>query len=203
LLVPTALPWWRIAAPLLVFALLALICWLRPLPLLRIILLASVAMIIYASCQDQVSARLASEYFTIGHPPIPGLSDPALLGLVWGFLGGFPGGIMLGIPVAMVARFGPLPQLAARQLIRPLLFFLAGVAAMTLVAGLSGWYNAEVVNIAIGAPWDAAIPPERHRRFFIVACAHFGTYLGGVILGLGLCGWILRQRYQLDRDKRR
>ena len=200
---PTALPWWRIAAPLLVFALLALLCWLRPLPLLRIILLTSVGMIAYASCQDQVSARLAPEYFTIGHPPIPGLNDPTLLGLAWGFLGGFPGGIMLGIPVALFARFGRLPPLDARQLIQPLLIFLAGVAIMTLVAGLSSWYNAEVVNIAIGAPWDTLVPPEHHRRFFIVACAHFGTYLGGVVLGMALCGWIVQQRRRLARTARR
>ncbi len=142
-------------------------------------------MIIYASCQDQVSARLAPEYFTIGHPPIPGLSDPTLLGLAWGFLGGFPGGIMLASPWRCSRDLALFRRLRPASLSGRCCMFLAGVAIMTLVAGLSSWYNAEVVNIAIGAPWDTLVPPERHRRFFIVACAHFGTYLGGVILGLG------------------
>jgi hypothetical protein len=194
---PAPLPWWRIAAPMLVFILLIVACCMRPLPLLRIILLTSVAMIAYASAQDQISARLAPEYFTIGHPPIPELSDSTLLGLAWGFLGGFPGGIILGIPLALLARLGPFPALPTRALVRPILVFLSGVALATLIAGASGWYNAEAVNIAIGPPWSAVIPPERQRAFFIVACAHFGTYLGGGILGFALCGWVMRQRYQL------
>jgi hypothetical protein len=45
------------------------------------------------------------------------------------------------------------------------------------------------------------------NRVFASLAIHFGmgrsTNNNGVILGLGLCGWILRQRYQLDRDKRR
>lgn len=90
------LPWWRIAAPVLVFALLALARFTSPQPRIVIIWRTCVAVIGYAMLQDQVSARLSPAYFTIGHNPIPNLHDPTLLGLVWGFLGGFPGGILLG-----------------------------------------------------------------------------------------------------------
>jgi hypothetical protein len=195
---PEPLPWWRILAPLVVFALLALAAVLRPLPLLRVILLSSVAMISYATLQDQVSARLCPEYFTIGHPPIRGLSDPMLLGLAWGFLAGFPGGLALGIPLSLVATLGSLPQLPPRSLVRPILVFVAGVALATLIAGASGAYNAAVVNIAIREPWAELIPAARHRQFFAVACAHFGTYLGGVVMGVGVCGWVVRQRRLLE-----
>jgi hypothetical protein len=195
---PDPLPWWRIAAPLIVFILLSLFSRTQSRPLLRIILLCSVAMIGYAMIQDQISVRLSAEYFTIGHPPIPGLAHPTLLGIAWGFLGGFPGGIMLGVPAALLATVGPFPQLSARTLTRPILTFLGGVAIATLIAGVSGWYNATVVNIAIGQPWATAIPPAHHRAFFVVACAHFGTYLGGGILGIGLGGWIIWRRSRLS-----
>ncbi len=191
---PEPLPWWRILAPLVAFALLALADRLRPLPLLRVILLSSIAMIGYATLQDQVSARLCPEYFTIGHPPIRGLSDPTLLGLAWGFLAGFPGGLALGIPLSLAATLGRLPRLPARTLVRPILVFVAGVALATFIAGASGAYNAAVVNIAIGEPWAGLIPTARHRQFFAVACAHFGTYLGGAVMGVGVCGWVVRQR---------
>jgi hypothetical protein len=192
--VPDPLPWWRIAAPLGAFILLGLACRARPLPLLRVVWLTSLGMIGYAMLQDQISARLCPEYFTIGHPPIPGLADPTLLGLAWGFLGGFPGGILLGVPVALAARWGRAAPLPAAALIRPLGLLLAGTAAGTLAAGASAWYNSRVANIAIGPPWSVLIPPERQRAFFVVASAHFATYLSAAILGAALCGWIVRRR---------
>jgi hypothetical protein len=196
------LPWWRIAAPVSVFLLLCLVSRFQSRPLLPIIVQCSLALIGYALLQDQISAHLSVEYFTIGHPPIPGIAHPTLLGIAWGFLGGFPGGIVLGVPVALLATVGPFPQLSAQRLRRPILMFLGGVAIATLIAGASGWYNASVVNISIGAPWAQAIAPTAHRAFFIVACAHFGTYLGGAIFGLSLAGWIVWYRIRLDRGRR-
>lgn len=192
---PEPLPWWRIAAPLIAFVALCLMCRLRPLPLLRIVLLCGLGMISYGVLQDQISARLSPEYFTIGHAPVSGLSHPTLVGIAWGFLGGFPGGIALGIPLALVATLGPLPPLTARMLMRPLLVVLAVTAIGTLIAGASGAYNATVVNVAIGEPWASFIPHERQWQFFVVACAHFGTYLGAAIAGCGLWLWVIRRRW--------
>jgi hypothetical protein len=198
---PDPLPWWRIAAPLAVFMVLCLANRLRPLPLLRIVLLCSLALIGYGMLQDQVSARLCPEYFTIGHAPIPGVSDPTLLGVAWGFLGGFPGGIALGLPLALAANLGSLPCLSARALLRPLFALLAATALGALIAGASGAYNATVVNIAIGEPWASFVPHERHWHFFVVACAHFGAYLGAGVAGVGLCAWAVRRRYALAREQ--
>jgi hypothetical protein len=197
---PEPLPWWRIAAPLLTFISLCLICGLRPLPLLRIVLLCGLGMIGYGALQDQISARLSPEYFTIGHAPVPGISHPTLVGIAWGFLGGFPGGIALGIPLALAATLGPLPHLTARRLVRPLLVVLAVTAIGTLIAGASGAYNATVVNIAIGEPWASFVPRERQWHFFVVACAHFGTYLGAGAAGCGLCLWVIWRRQRLVHE---
>jgi hypothetical protein len=143
--------------------------------------------------QDQVSARLCPEYFTIGHPPIEGLSDPTLLGISWGFLGGWPGGLLFGIPVALAATLGRLPALTASQLVRPVLAVLAAVALGTGVAGASAWYNADICDIGLGETWSA-VPAPRRRAFFVVACAHFATYLSAALGAVGLCAWIVRRR---------
>jgi hypothetical protein len=184
------LPWWRILAPVLGFLLLTLLANSGRFPLLRTAWFVSCCFIGYAMIQDQFSAHLCPEYFTIGHPPIPGLHDPTLLGIAWGFLGGFPGGILAGIPAALASRIGGRPLLEIRDLPRPLLILLAFMATVTFICGVSAAYNSNVVNIAIGPPWNTAVPAERQRIFFIVACAHFGTYLSALFGGLVLCGWI-------------
>jgi hypothetical protein len=188
------LPWWRVLVPPLALLALAVVCRLRPVPLLQIILRVCLALIGYGMLQDQVSARLCPEYFTIGHPPISGISAPTLLGIAWGLLGGLPGGILLGTALALAMRSGPRPPLAFAAVRRPILLLLAGMALGTLISGLSAWYNASVVNIAVGIPWSAVLAPERQRAFFIVASAHFATYLSAAGLGLGLCGWAFSRR---------
>jgi hypothetical protein len=191
---PEALPLWRIVAPILVFLVLFGLGRTPQRPLLAILLRCCLAVIAYAMLQDQFSVRLSKEYFTLGHAPIEGLDNPTLLGLAWGFLGGFPGGIVLGIPIALAATLGPWPRLEGDELALPLGCLVAGVGLASLIAGLSAWYNAGVVNIAVGEPWASWIALERQRNFFIVACAHFGTYLGGISGGLLLTAWVVLRR---------
>ena len=191
---PAALPWWRIAIPLFGFFGLGLICRWRDVPLLQPIWRICLILIGYAMLQDQISVRMCPEYFTIGHPPIKGITNPTLLGIVWGFLGGFPGGIVLGIALAMSMYLGKASSFPIQNLKWPLRILLAGTAFGTGISGLSSWYNAQVVNISIGAPWNGLIPLERQQRFFIVANAHLGTYLSAAILGIGICIFIIYQR---------
>ena len=191
---PAPLALWRVAAPFVALLALIIVCRLRPVPLLQVVLRVCLAFVGYGMLQDQASARLCPEYFTIGHAPIPGLADPTLLGLAWGVLSGLPGGIVLGVLAALAARSGPWPPLEAASLRRPLLALVGALAAGTLIAGGSAAYNADVIDIALGEPWAALIPPERQRWFFIVASAHFGTYLSGTLGGLGMLGWIAAAR---------
>lgn len=193
------LPWWRILAPLTVFVLIALVRSLFKLPRIEIIWRTSLAVVGYAMLQDQISARLSSAYFTIGHPPIPGLSEPTLLGLSWGFLGGFPGGILLGLALALAATVGPAPHISPSSLHWPLLLIILGMAFASISTGISTAYNATIVDISLGEPWSSLVPLTQHRTFFIVACTHFGTYIGGSICGVIACGWLLWHRRHHDR----
>lgn len=203
-MVSEPLPLWSVVTPVVALVALAVLCWLRPFPLLRIVLLCSFALIGYACIQDQISVRLCPEYFTLAHPALPAPFDrtypPTLLALVWGFLAGLPGGIALGIPVALASSLGPFPKLSAQNLRRPILFVLLFAAAVTLITVGSSLYNAGIIGITIADPWKSAIPPGRHIAFFVVACAHFGTYTSILVAGLGLCLWIVRHRIQLQNQ---
>jgi hypothetical protein len=149
---------------------------------------------VYGMAQDQISVRVCPEYFTVAHPPIVGLSNPTLLGLTWGFLGAWWGGLMIGLALASMATLGRGPRLSARELVRPVALMTAVTAAGTLIAGAGGYFNAELVGMKLGEPLASQIPPERHLRFFAVACAHFGTYASAIFAAIGLCVWTVRQR---------
>src|SRR3954471_15229661 len=71
-----------------------------------IILLCIVAAVMYGIVHDQITARVCVEYFTIGHPPIFNTDSPTLLGLGWGVVATWWGGVVLGIGLAIAARAG-------------------------------------------------------------------------------------------------
>lgn len=188
------MPWWRVIAPVVGFLLLTLVRFVSPQPRIEIIWRTCLAVIAYAMIQDQISARLSSAYFTVGHAPISGLSDPTLLGLAWGFLGGFPGGILLGLALACCATLGSPTPVPLPTVQRLLLLMVLSMAFASVCAGGSAAYNAGVVSISIGEPWAQLIPTAEQRAFFIVACTHFGTYLGATIAGVSACSWLLWYR---------
>ena len=105
---------------------------------LFIVAFCVVAAITYGILHDQVTARVCVDYFTIGHSPIFGTDDPTLLGLAWGFWATWWVGVMLGIPLATVARIGKRPKLSAPDLVRPLALLMAVSAASALIAGIAG-----------------------------------------------------------------
>src|SRR5690349_16358418 len=59
----------------------------RPDPLRQMLQIGITAEVLYAMLQDQISARMCPEYFTVAHPRIEGLTNPTLMGITWGFLG--------------------------------------------------------------------------------------------------------------------
>src|SRR5215467_14265147 len=98
-----------------------------------------VAAAIYGIVHDQVTARVCVEYFTIGHPPIFGTDDPTLLGMGWGVLATWWVGVGLGLMLAAAARWGRLPKLTARELLRTVAIFLAVLGVLAFVFGTVGY----------------------------------------------------------------
>ncbi|MFO0799973.1 MAG: hypothetical protein U0804_21080 [Gemmataceae bacterium] len=194
---------WRVWTQLGVVGAAVTVAACRPLPSLRIVSGCVVAMVAYGAAQDQVTARLCPEYFTVAHNPIPGVSDPTLLGLAWGFLGGWWGGLLLGLGLAAAARAGPAPPAPTRRLVRVVAVLFAVVGAASALAGVGSLLNADHLGVSVGGPWASAVPPERHRRLLAVANTHFTTYAAAAAGSVVACAWVFRGRGRNGVDPRR
>lgn len=184
------LPWYKLAVLVAAVGGLAAYCAARPAPRPRIMLLAVVVLCGYAMLQDQVSARLCPEYFTVLHNPIPGVTDPTLLGLIWGFLGAAPGGLVLGYVLGLCATAGRHPPWGVRRLVRPLMALTGFVGFVTAVTGLAVWRHLDLFGVRFEEGFLAGVPAERHRAAFVVACYHLAAYAASVAGSVGLCVWV-------------
>src|SRR4051812_15227154 len=117
-----------------------------------IVAMCVVAAVVYVVLHDQVTARICVEYFTIGHAPVFRTDDPTLLGLGWGVLATWWVGMMLGVPLAAVARFGRWPNRSAVSLIKPLVLLMLASAACAVVGGLVGAMLARAGVVGLVGP---------------------------------------------------
>jgi hypothetical protein len=163
---------------------------------LAIVGLCVLAAVTYGILHDQVTARVCVEYFTVGHPPIFGTEDPTLLGIGWGILATWWVGVMLGVPLAVIARFGKWPKISASDLVVPLFILMAVSAICALIAGLVGASLASARIIWLVEPMASAVPKEKHVAFLTDLWAHNTSYLSGFIGGgvVMLRTWLLRKQ---------
>lgn len=186
------LAWYRIASPAVAVGVLALLA-ARGNPRFQFAVLGIGALVGYAVLQDQVSARLCPEYFTVFHPPIEGLTDPTLLGVAWGFLGAWWGGVLMGYTAGLTATLGTRPPLAPRDLFRPVLALLAATATVTALTGFIVWQHAELFEVSLGRVADV-VPAHRRVWLLVVACYHFAAYGTAIAGSVLLCLWVRRER---------
>src|SRR5262245_25580169 len=132
---------------------------------LAIIVLCIVAAVLYGIVHDQVTARVCVEYFTIGHAPVFGTDDPTLLGLGWGVIATWWIGLLLGVPLAIVARAGQRPKRSVGSLLRPISVLLLVMAACALLAGILGWVLASNGAVVLVGPIARRVPADRHVPF--------------------------------------
>src|SRR2546422_871526 len=137
-----------------------------------ILALCTFAAILYGILHDQVTARVCVEYFTIGHPPVFDTDDPTMLGIGWGIIATWWVGLLLGVPLAMVARTGSRPKRNVDTLIRPLIGLLAVMAGCALIAGILGWVLAEYGIVLLGGSLAREVPAEKHAPFIADLWAH-------------------------------
>jgi len=187
-------PWYKIAAPVAFVVGLGVVCAVKNLPRFRAMLLGIGLLSGYAAIQDQVSARLCPEYFTHYHNPIPGVTDPTLTGIAWGFLGAWWGGALFGYAVGIAATVGKRKPLSLRELVKPMLVTVLGVASVTaLVCGAVAFY-AEQLGVSLDQYMAAPVPAERRRGLLVVCCYHLAAYVSAVIGSVICCVWVARTR---------
>jgi hypothetical protein len=166
---------------------------------LRIVLLCTAAAVLYGLVQDQVTARVCVEYFTIGHPKIVDSTDPTVLGLAWGVAATWWFGASLGLALALCARLGSRPPLSWRELVRPVAWLLVGIGVAALAAGLVGWRLASAGQVRLVAPLSDSVPRDRHVAFLADLWAHLAAYGAGLVGAIALCVLTARRRARLRR----
>ena len=181
------------ATPVALVALAAFACW-RPNTRVHAALFGAALMSGFGVLMDQVSARLCPEYFTVLHNPIPGLTEPTLVGLLWGVLGAAGGSVALGYGAGLAATVGSKPSLATRELVIPSLVTVGGVAVAVVAAGVSVWHNARGLGVQLDPAYAVTIPIERHVAALTVGCYHMVAYLAAVAGSVALCVWVGRER---------
>jgi hypothetical protein len=169
------------------------VCLWRNMPRFRAMLLGIVLLSGYAIVQDQFSARLCPEYFTVLHNPIVGLTDPTLLGITWGFLGSWWGGALLGYGAGLASTLGRHQPMTVKQLLKPMLCVIAFVAVCTTLAGISVAMNADGFSVQVHALSTETIPVQRHKAAFIVATYHLVAYAASVVCIV----WIANRRAKM------
>jgi hypothetical protein len=193
------LPWYKIAAPAVFVVGLAVVCAVRNLPRFRAMLLGVGLLSGYAAVQDQVSARLCPEYFTHFHNPIPGLSDPTLTGIAYGFLGAWWGGALFGYFAGITATVGKRPPLAVRQLLLPMGLAVAAVAGVSAITGGAVALYADGLMVEVNQYAAGPVPAARRRWLLVVCCYHLAAYVSAVVASLTCCVWIARERARRAR----
>lgn len=153
---------------------------------LKIILLSVAAAVAYGVIHDQVTTRVCVEYFTIGHPPVFPTTDPTLLGIGWGVIATWWVGLMLGVPLAVVARWGTRPRRSAGSLVRPSAILLLVMAVAALSAGVTGWLLARRGTLHLVGPVARQLAPDRHVAYLADLWAHNASYLVGFLGGIVL-----------------
>src|SRR5262249_31049965 len=128
-------------------------------------------------------------------PHVIDTHSPNLVALTWGVLSTWWFGLVLGIPLAIVARAGDAPQRTARDFVRPLLILLICTAFVSAIAGLVGF-----VLTRLGLADDLVelrLPEPRQANFVAVMFAHNAAYLAAAIGGIVMCvrTWE-RRRYE-------
>jgi hypothetical protein len=160
----------------------------------QIVLLGVGTSVAYGILQDQVTAHLCVEYFTIGHVDYLQLGDPTLIAIEWGLIATWWAGLLLGLFVAVVARVGARPRLGARDLLRSTLLCMGAVAVVATLAGIVGYVAARSGWVYLVEPLDSAVPRAKHVAFLTDLWAHDAAYLAGVLAGIVLCVWTWRRR---------
>jgi hypothetical protein len=161
---------------------------------LRIVALATVAAVVYGILQDQVTARICVEYFTIGHPKVVESTSPTVLALVWGVLATWWVGLPLGALLAVAARAGSRPPLSWRDLVRPMVVLLLAIGFCAAAAGAVGHAQASAGNVTLVGDLARAVPRTRHVDFLTDLWAHSAAYAAGGVGGVILAAWAWRRR---------
>jgi len=158
-------------------------------------ILAAISLaILYGICHDLVTANISVEYFTIGHPKIIESESPLKLALLWGVIATWWVGLLLGIAIALTARFGNNKKLKFKEVLKPMFTLIGIMSVCAIVAGGLGYIFAKQEFFTLVDRLAVHIEPEKHHLFLTAGWAHGASYFVGFIGGLILCIRLWKKR---------
>jgi hypothetical protein len=160
----------------------------------RIVLLGVAAAVCYGVVHDQITARLCIEYFTVAHPRLVATDDPTVHALLWGILGTWWVGAVLGGLLAFAAQAGDRPKREAASLVRGIVILLGIMGASAALAGVVAYVEARAGHIIVLEPLASRIPEQNHHGFIVALWMHLASYGVGFVGGLVLACRVWRSR---------
>ncbi|MEQ8791378.1 MAG: hypothetical protein RIC55_34265 [Pirellulaceae bacterium] len=158
-------------------------------------LLCMLAAVVYGVAQDQVTARICLEYFTIGHTPLTNTQSPTLLAFDIGIRASWWFGLLLGIPLALCSRLGDWPKLRARDHLVSIMGLFVAAAVIATLMGLVGRWAAASEWVWLVEPMASRVPRARHVDFLTDLWAHTAAYGVGAVGAMVICvRAVLRRR---------
>ncbi len=153
-----------------------------------IILLCMAAAMLFGVVHNQFSARISTEYFTLGHRKLINSTSPTLMGIAWGIHPNWWVGMSLGVLFSAAGRAGKWPRRNARSFIKPLLFLFLASAIGSATAGILGYHLANAGVLDLYEPLYSEVPPEAHAAYISALWMHTASYtvasMGGLITAL-------------------
>jgi predicted permease len=161
----------------------------------KIVLVCTLASVVYGILHDQVTARICLEYFTVFHPPVFTTQSPTLIGIGWGIIATWWAGAIVGVLIAIAAQLGIRAQLTARELMPMIAGLILFMASCALIFGLIGYFEG-----VMPAEYGTMIPANMHRRFLADWWAHSASYASGFLGGPMICAIVVIKRLRILRE---
>ncbi len=165
-------------------------------PLIRITLGTWGIVATYAVLHDQYIVAIAPEHFTVGHPPVPGVSDPRLQAAILAANASFLPGMAFGLLLAMAAVEGPWRPVAVRTALRRALAAVITTEIVAASIGIASYLGAWRVY---GARWYA---PEFSTILIAAQSIQLTAYLCGAATAAIAIGWTGVRRVRAHRTPR-
>ncbi len=143
----------------------------------KIVLLSIVAATVYGIVHCLTSAHVCVEYFTVLPRNPYATSSPLALGVIWGIVGFWWIGLLLGLLLAIASRCGRRPPRTAWSLIQPLAkhFILTGIFAV--LSGIVGYVYGFVGFVRLLPHLVNQLEFGRHADLIACLWSHRVAYL--------------------------
>lgn len=108
-------------------------------------------------------------------------------------------GLLLGIPLAAVSRWGSWPRVPPSALWRPIGVLLLCMATCAVIAGWLGYDASRSGAVGLMGPLASQVPKAKHHAFIADLWAHLTSYGVGFVGGIVLIAFVGRRRYLAAR----